>query len=247
MGKSIENQPKQEQSSSSTTAPSVQQNPAPAPEMGLRVTQAEFARIMGVSRQTVTKWKKAGKLHPELDGRFCPKRAASSILKTTDPNRVRARVLKDAAQDGARLRAENKRLSRLVDEHKATAAQLRADIARCHRDIDERERTSEIAPDWLAARWSSFKDMTLDERRRQISLLLDEALIKAADELASEAGGGMSRAEVAEIDRLIDESTKAPLRSVEVMSPDGWSDLEQTLARNLAKIDAEEQDDDCNQ
>ncbi|MFA7521293.1 MAG: hypothetical protein WCY71_00005 [Halothiobacillaceae bacterium] len=141
---------------------------------------------MGVSRQTITKWKMAGKFSPDLDGRFCPKRAASSVLKTTDPNRVRARILKDAAEDAAQLRADVERLTGLVDEHEATIFRLRQVIARFERDQDEADRMMEIAPGMLAARWDDFEDMGHDGRRRGISNALDDALISASNEIALE-------------------------------------------------------------
>ncbi len=173
--------------STSQPSPAVQQDLIPAPEMGLRVTQAEFARIMGVTRQTVTKWKAAGKIHPDLDGRFCPKRAASSILKSTDPNKIRARILKDAAEDAARLRAEVENLTRIAEGHEVTIFQLRRVISRLEQDQAEADRQMEIAPAMLSIRWDDLNEMGEDERTRAIAEVLDDALLSASSQIATEA------------------------------------------------------------
>jgi hypothetical protein len=60
---------------------------------GLRVTRAEFSRIMECSKQAVTDWVKAGRIVVGADGRFDPRQAVRSLLATGDPAKIRARVL----------------------------------------------------------------------------------------------------------------------------------------------------------
>ena len=66
---------------------------------GIRVTRAEFARMMGCSRQAVTDWVKSGRLTVGPDGRFDPRQAVASLLRTGDPARIRAKVLEPLVRD----------------------------------------------------------------------------------------------------------------------------------------------------
>lgn len=69
----------------------------PAPDLRLRVRPAEFARIIGVSRQAVAKAVKAGRIRVDADGRVDPQRATRDWIARTHPASMRARALRDAA------------------------------------------------------------------------------------------------------------------------------------------------------
>jgi hypothetical protein len=60
---------------------------------GLRVTRAQFARMMGTSRQAVTTWVKSGKITIGADGGLDPRVAIAQLLRHSAPARVRAKVL----------------------------------------------------------------------------------------------------------------------------------------------------------
>ena len=66
---------------------------------GIRVTRAEFSRIMGCSKQAVTDWVKSGRITVGCDGRFDPRAAVSQLLRTGDPARLRLRVLEPLAKE----------------------------------------------------------------------------------------------------------------------------------------------------
>lgn len=66
---------------------------------GIRLTRAEFARFLGVSKQTVTDWVKSGKVVLGADGRLDPRQAVSQLLRSSDPARLRAKVLEPLARD----------------------------------------------------------------------------------------------------------------------------------------------------
>lgn len=84
---------------------------------GVRVTQADFARMAGVSRQTVSQWVKLGKIRSVYpDGRLDPARAAREVIKNTEPGKLRARLFKVAAEDAAALRTRAVDLQRQLDE-----------------------------------------------------------------------------------------------------------------------------------
>lgn len=70
----------------------------------VRILPAHFARMMDVSRQTVSQWVKRGIVKLGPDGRLDPKQAARQVLDGTDPARLRARVFRSVADDLAALR-----------------------------------------------------------------------------------------------------------------------------------------------
>jgi DNA-binding transcriptional regulator YdaS (Cro superfamily) len=79
---------------------------ADAPELlKVRIHPAEFARLLGVSKQTVSQWIKKGhvSINP-LDGRLDVTAAVQQVLRNTDPGRLRARVLRQAVEDVQSLR-----------------------------------------------------------------------------------------------------------------------------------------------
>lgn len=86
---------------------------------GIRVTRAQFARMMGCSRQAVTEWVRAGRLTVGPDGRFDPRQAVASLLRTGDPARLRARVLQPLALELQTYRA------RIVDLEAALGQAMR--------------------------------------------------------------------------------------------------------------------------
>lgn len=66
---------------------------------GLRLTRAEFARFLGVSKQAVGEWVTAGKITLGADGRLDPRQAVAQLLRNSDPARLRARVLAPLVRD----------------------------------------------------------------------------------------------------------------------------------------------------
>lgn len=73
--------------------------------LGIRTTRAEFARLMGCSRQAVTDWVNGGRILVGPDGRFDPRQAVRSLLATGDPTRLRARILQPLYDEMAQLRS----------------------------------------------------------------------------------------------------------------------------------------------
>lgn len=66
---------------------------------GIRVTRAEFSRIMGCSKQAITEWVKSGRIVVGLDGRFDPRAAMASLVRTGDPARIRSMILAPLVRD----------------------------------------------------------------------------------------------------------------------------------------------------
>lgn len=66
---------------------------------GLRLTRAEFARFLGVSKTAITDMVKSGKVTIDPDGRLDPRRAVSQLLRNSNPERLRSKVLAPLLKD----------------------------------------------------------------------------------------------------------------------------------------------------
>ncbi len=82
---------------------------------GIRVTRAQFARMMGVSKQAVGDWCRSGRIVLGADERFDPRQAVARLLATGDPARLRAKVLAPLTRDIATRDQEIERLRALVE------------------------------------------------------------------------------------------------------------------------------------
>jgi len=87
----------------------------PDPDLGRRVRQADFARIVGVSRTTVTRWRQDGVITVGPDGLLDPRKAARQVLDHIPPERLRAKVLRPLVNDQRELRRQIDKLTRERD------------------------------------------------------------------------------------------------------------------------------------
>jgi hypothetical protein len=79
--------------------------PDAAELLKVRILPAEFARLLGVSKQAVSRWIAAGKLSINtLDGRLEVQSGVQQVLRNCDPGRLRARWLRAAVADVQALR-----------------------------------------------------------------------------------------------------------------------------------------------
>lgn len=90
---------------------------------GVRLLPAQLARLLGVSRQAVSEWVKAGRVVLGLDGRVDPNKAVADLMRTGDPRRLRAKLLQPLAAD---LRARDARLAALEERVAALGLELAA-------------------------------------------------------------------------------------------------------------------------
>lgn len=101
---------------------------------GLRVSQADFARMCKVSRQTVSTWVKKGKIRSLFpDGTMDPRQAAREVIRNTDPARLRAKVFKVATEDSMQLR---RRVADLERQLRASQEQAAYHAERLHRFVE---------------------------------------------------------------------------------------------------------------
>lgn len=106
--------------------------------IAVRLLPAQFARVVGVSKQSVSKWIRAGKVTIGPDGRLDPVAAIQEVLRNTAPAKLRARIFRQAMNGADALQVENRRLqqrcARLEDETRAAHAALAAAEADMQRE-----------------------------------------------------------------------------------------------------------------
>ncbi len=109
---------------------------------GIRVTRAEFARMMGVSRQAVTDWVRSGRLTVGADQRFDPAKAVAGLLRTGDPARLRAKVLQPMADELAGYRGRIVELEAALGQALQMVEKLRAqpsEVAKLRESLEFQE------------------------------------------------------------------------------------------------------------
>lgn len=133
---------------------------------GIRVTRAQFARMMGCSRQAVTEWVNAGRLTVGADGRFDPCKAVADLLRTGDPARLRAKVLQPLVAELAGYRARITDIEAALGKSMMESQALRAELAAAKENADfEAGAASEFCDifnaliDQLPATWHALSAM----------------------------------------------------------------------------------------
>lgn len=125
---------------------------------GLRLTRAEFARFLGVSKQAVSEWTASGKITLGADGRLDPRQAVSQLLRNSDPARLRAKVLAPLVRDVGLM------------QKKA------ADLERALAAADENASFHEECADELAAQLTAFDNHLREERDVLVTLPADKVI-----------------------------------------------------------------------
>lgn len=140
----------------------------PADLIAMRMLPSEFARIVGVSKQSVSQWIKRGTITLGPDGRLNPKIASREVMANTDPARLRARVFKQASASHEELRQRVRELeAELADERdygerREKAAGFRAEdkasraVERLFGALGKRWLEAVVAHD--AGRWERWTD-----------------------------------------------------------------------------------------
>lgn len=184
-----------------------------APELlKIRIQPAQFARALGVSKQSVSRWLKDGWVCLGADGRLDPAVAIGQLLRRCDPGRLRARWLRQAVGEVQDLRD-----NLAVAEDRATTAEAAL-----------RDALASIAgrDEWIASA----------ERAAAIWKTL---LVAAADELrAAPTADWPAILHRLELDA--DDAADAQLYAE--VAPDGWLadlELDPAVAAEMAALDAE--------
>lgn len=120
----------------------------PADLVAMRVLPAQFARMVGVSKQAVSEWIRNGKVTLGPDGKLDPAKASREVIENSDPARLRARTLKQATLTHAQLRA---RIRELQESCEAI------EIATRNRCVDEASRKLYRFVDALEAQFDELR------------------------------------------------------------------------------------------
>ena len=139
----------------------------PSDLVAMRVLPAEFARMVGVSKQTVSQWIKRGTVELGPDGRLEPRKASRQVIERTDPARLRARVFRQASASFDELRARVRELESELDHERQLGA--RREEAATFRANDEAARRMERLIDALDHRWNEAEDARRGGRWEQWS------------------------------------------------------------------------------
>ncbi len=123
-------------------APMLPFDPADMDRCGIRVNRAEFARLLGVSKQSVGEWVRAGKLILGADGLLDPRQAVAQLMRTTDPARLRSKMLAPLVRDVGLLQRRVATLeAQLIEErgeaefHEGASVELIHQMDALHRQL----------------------------------------------------------------------------------------------------------------
>lgn len=107
--------------------------------LAVRLLPSQFARVVGVSKQSVSKWIRAGKVTLGPDGRLDPVCAIQEVLRNTAPTKLRARIFRQAMQgaedQSIRIRALERTIKELELALKDAPAPYLADLKRLNRAL----------------------------------------------------------------------------------------------------------------
>jgi len=143
----------------------------PAADLSIRVRPAQFARMVGVSKQSVSCWIRDGKVTLGPDGRLNPAKACDEVLRHTDPSRLRAKVLRPLVDDVATLRRQIQERDHRIEELRARIDYLDGFA----REIEDAEqyRTTRLVPE----RWDTLRALSAEQISGALDGLMDEALL----------------------------------------------------------------------
>lgn len=158
---------------------------------GLRLTRAEFARFLGVSKQATSEWVTSGKITLGADGRLDPRQAVSQLLRNSDPARLRAKVLAPLMRDMGILQKR--------------VAELEAKLAQAEEDADFHEEAShELINQWAAL------VRNLNDERDGLALLPTEKVVDAVIAWMNRVADEGSATSLAILDCVPDSEVDAP-------------------------------------
>lgn len=108
--------------------------------LAVRLRPAEFARCIGTTKQSVSRWIADGKVTLGADGRINPTAAMRQLLRTGDPGRIRARLVRQAFSDMGDLRAQAARADELGLKAAQLAEQIEVERFSADQDYETLER-----------------------------------------------------------------------------------------------------------
>lgn len=171
---------------------------------GLRLRPAEFARLLGCTRQSVSIWVRDGKITLGADGRLDPRQAVSQLLRNTDPAKLRAKVLQPLMRD---IGIYQQKISHLEQElsNAATDAEFHEGASLELLNVIDRIR------DRLLEEWEALREQPPESSMNAFCAWMENAIENAAhdngsriiDFLAADVSGALEQLEKGEGDSPI--------------------------------------------
>jgi hypothetical protein len=191
-----------------TSAPELPFDVVQMLRQGIRVRPAEFARMVGVSRATVTGWKKAGYISVGPDGRLNPHAAARQLSERADPARLRAPLLRQVMESTGSAQARAERLA-------GELAKARAELAEANALAEQRVQAAAWRErDAAAVAQARFLDALVEQFREAINAAEGGHLSRWLEELSAVEFFGLDleeyRADCADEDTASGSSGGAP-------------------------------------
>jgi hypothetical protein len=121
----------------------------PPPDLQLRIRPADLARMIGVSKQTISVWIRNGKVTVGPDGRLNPVEACRQVMRNSDPSRLRSKMLRGLCDDEGDLR-------RQISERDALITKLNARVEYLTGCWDELDCAFEQFLTEIPAQWESL-------------------------------------------------------------------------------------------
>jgi len=216
--------------------------------LAVRLLPAEFARCIGVSKQSVSRWIKVGTVTLGADGRLNPTAAMRQLLRTGNPGRIRVRLVRQAFADMGDLRAQAARADELALKVSALAERIEVERFAANQDyevldrwLDEFKRRITETPSALRATldadaWRAYVSETLTR-------VMDDGLESADEIIATELDGAdalPARASIGEGGGTMPSLTQAdpPTESGEVETGPPVSPIQRTHDGSLSQFNS---------
>ena len=143
--------------------------------LAMRVTRAQFARICGVTKQSVSVWVRKGWISVGPDGRFDPQEASRQLMQHANPARLKARVFRDAMAPLGALHARIKSLETEVAAERARSGSVIAHDELARRVCTFIARLESAADAYFDAHASGRGEAFLDLLTAEVLFRFDEA------------------------------------------------------------------------
>ncbi|MBN8761459.1 MAG: hypothetical protein J0I94_13680 [Thiobacillus sp.] len=167
----------------------------------VRLLPAQFARALGVSKQSVSRWVRDGWVTPGADGRIDPEKAIAQLLRRCDPGRLRARWLRQAVGEVQALRDGLAAAENRAEAAEAKLAEAKEDLLLWKQEAQNFERSLYIFVELVANAAERLRALPDTEWTQILDGLLDQAINQSVDEChaLAQAEDGLSAADLADI------------------------------------------------
>lgn len=163
----------------------------------LRLLPVELAKVLNVTKQTISVWIKDGKITPPspIDGRLDAQAAVRQVLRNTPPGKIRARILRQATEDAQALRENLARAEDRAEIAETALLKTQRQIAHLERWIADGEAYENVFRALLIEHGENLRAAPPEAWEQALSDLSDRAwdVVDAVETLRAtgdKEGGG---------------------------------------------------------